>query len=145
MPVTNTGNQRYRDLMRGSGPMNAPANSLGFGTDNTADDPTDNVLGDGGTSYWKNSTDDAADWTETSGGEATTSPWFQFAALFDFAEANANLGEIGISAGQLTGTNPAGNDGTKLVTRRAVGPLTKSSVFQLEGRVRIDHLHETIA
>jgi hypothetical protein len=140
MPVTNTGLQRYRDLMRGSGSMNAPANSLGFGTNNAASAPGDDRLGVGGSSYWKT----AANVTITSGGDASTSPWFQFAATFGTTEANDNLGEIGIAAGSLTGTNPAGNNGTNLVTRRAIGPFTKSNVFEIEGRVRVDHEHETL-
>jgi hypothetical protein len=144
MPVVNVGLQRYRDLMRGSGSMNAPADSLGFGTNNAADDPDDDRLGGasapGNVSYWKTS----SDVTITSGGDGTTSPWFQFAATFGTGEANDTLGEIGISAGSLNGTDPAGNDGTNLVTRRAIGPFTKSSVFEIEGRVRVDHEHETL-
>ena len=141
MPVVNEGLNRYRDLMQGSGPQNAPADSLGFGTSNAADDPADDRLGVGGSSYWKT----AGDVTVTNGGDSTTSPWFQFAATFGTGEANDNLGEIGISAGGLNGTDPAGNDGTNLVKRTAIGPFTKSSVFEIEGRVRIDHLHETVA
>lgn len=141
MPVANQGLNRYRDLMQGSGPQNSPADSLGFGTNNAADDPADAVLGSGGASYWKT----GASVIKTEGGDDTTSPWFQFAATFGTTEANDELGEIGIAAGSLSGTDPAGNDGSNLVTRTAVGPFTKSLVFEIEGRVRVDHLHETIA
>lgn len=141
MPVVNQGLNRYRDLMKGSGTQNSPANSLGFGTNNAADSPNDSRLGVGGNSYWKT----GADVTISSGGDGTTSPFFQFAATFGTAEANDVLGELGISAGSLSGTNPAGNNGTNLVTRTAIGPFTKSPVFEIEGRVRIDHLHETVA
>lgn len=141
MPVVNIGLDRYRDLMQGTGTKNAPADSLGFGTNNAANSPTDDRLGLGGNSYWKT----GGNVIKTSGGDGTTSPFFQFAATFGTAEANDVLGEIGIAAGSLNGTNPAGNDGTTLVTRTAIGPFTKSAVFEIEGRVRIDHLHETIA
>lgn len=134
MPVVNIGLQRYRDLIE------TAVDSLGFGTNNTADAPADDRLGVGGNSYWKS----GGNVIKTSGGNGTTSPWVQYAATFGTGEANDNLGEIGVSVGTLTGTNPAGNNGTNLVTRTAVGPFTKSAVFEIEGRVRIDHLHETL-
>lgn len=134
MPVVNIGLQRYRDLILSA------VDSLGFGTNNTADNPIDDRLGLGGNSYFKTT----PDVIKTSGGDGTTSPWVQYAATFGTGEANDNLGEIGVSVGALAGTNPAGNDGTNLVTRTAIGPFTKSAVFEIEGRVRIDHLHETL-
>ena len=135
MPVPIKGLEIYRQLMM------AEADSVGFGTNNAADDPTDNQLGAGGNSYWKT----GGNVTVTSGGDATTAPWLQLAALFAKGEANDNLGEMGLSRGALDGLNPAANDGSNLVTRTAVGPFAKSSVFEIEGRIRIDHLHETVA
>lgn len=136
MPVVNIGLQRTRDLVRGSGSMNQPVNSLGFGTNDSADNAADVRLGAGAgaksTSFWKTV-------TPTAGGDGTSDPWVQYEATFAEAEANDVIGEIGTSAGSLTGTNPAGNDGTRLYTRKKIGPLTKTTDIELIGRVRITY------
>ena len=138
MPVVNIGLQRMRDLVRGSGSMNAPVNSVGFGTTSTADAAADNQLGaSGGTSYWKYTGSASGAVTITTGGDGTADPFVQYEATFATTEANATLAELGSSAGSLDGTNPAGNNGTALFTRKKVGPITKTTDISLIGRIRV--------
>lgn len=145
MPVTNVGLQRMRDLVRGAGSMAQPVNSVGFGTSQAAEAPADDRLGVGGSSYWKHTGSAAGTATTggpvvvTTGGDGTEDPWVQYEATFGTAEANATLGELGTSAGGLDGTNPAGNDGTRLYTRKKIGPITKTTDISLVGRVRITY------
>lgn len=148
MPVVNIGLQRQRDLVANTGTMNAPVNSVGFGANDTAEAAADTKLGGGSgnnaagqtrnNSYWKTSTDV----TLTSGGDASADPWWQMEATWATSEANVVLFELGTSAGSLTGTNPAGNDDTKLYTRKRIGGSTgigKTTDIELVGRVKVTY------
>jgi hypothetical protein len=94
-------------------------------------------------SYWKTST--AV--TKTTGGDGTANPFWQLEATWAENEISTSPGqtvilfEVGTSAGSLTGTNPAGNDGTRLYTRKRVGGtsgLGKTQDFSIVARVRLD-------
>jgi len=145
MPVPNIGLQRARDLVRGSGSMNAPVNSLGFGTSNAAEAAADTVLGAGAaSSYWKTTGDSS--WLDTAGGDGTADPWWQKEVTWTETEISAGgevaLFEMGSAAGALTGTNPAGEDGTKLYTRKRVGGaggIGKTDDIQLSNRTRVTY------
>lgn len=140
-PVVNVGLQRMRDLIRGSGSMNGPVNSVGFGTTATLDtDLTVDRLGaSAGTSYWKYTGSASGAVVVTTGGDGTNDPFVQYEGTWATSEANATLNELGTSAGSLDGTNPAGNDGTKLYTRKKIGPITKTTDISLVGRVKITY------
>lgn len=148
IPVVNIGLQRARDLVAGTGTMNAPVNSIGFGSDDTAEAAADTRLGGGSgnngagqlrtNSYWKS----AGSTTLTTGGDGTADPWWQREATFSTSEANVVLYELGSSAGTLTGTNPAGNNGTALYSRKRIGGssgIGKTSDIELVGRVRVTY------
>lgn len=117
-PVPNIGLEITRDQ------VTAAVDSLGFGTDNTAEDVGDTVLGSGAAdSYWKNDTDGT--WAESTGGDGTADPFWQKEVEWSEAEISGGgevtLFEMGSAIGALTGTNPAGEDGTKLYTRKRIG------------------------
>lgn len=149
MPVVNNGLQILRDRAIGTGSKSAfTVNSLGFGTDSTADGAgpsyTINKLGAtaGTSSYWKT----GGDVTVTTGGDGTADPFFQLEATFATTDISINandtivLFEIGISAGTLSGTNPSDNDGTKLFSRKRIGGTSgigKTQDLDLVGRVKV--------
>lgn len=148
MPVTNIGLQRTRDLVAGAGSMNAPVDSLGFGSNDDAESPVDTRLGGGSgsnaagqlktNSYWKS----GADVTTTVGGDGTVDPFWQKEATFLTTEANVVLYEMGSAAGALAGTNPAGNDGTTLYTRKRIGGATgigKTADIELTNRTKVTY------
>ncbi len=150
MPVVNIGLQRTRDLVAGQGGMNAPVNSLGFGSNDAAESPTDARLGAAATgvnnaagqaannSYWKA----GASVTTSTGGDGTADPFWQKEATFLTTEANVVLYEMGSAAGALSGTNPAGNDGTKLYTRKRIGGATgigKTADIELTNRTKVTY------
>lgn len=156
MPVTDSGLQITRDRIVA---LNARANfivdSLGFGTNDAADGTgpsfpinklgggtANNAAGQASTnSYWKS----GVDVTKTSGGDGTADPFWQFEATFATTEISTTPGstvvlfEIGTSAGSLTGTNPANNDGTRLYSRKRIGGTSgigKTQDLDLVGRVK---------
>lgn len=146
MPLVAIGSQRARDLV--SGQHTNEVDSVGFGTDNTAEATTDDRLGDNaGESFWKSGgdvtlTDDGT--TEASPDTAEDEPWFQLEATWTESEISAGgektLYELGTSAGSLTGTDPASNDGTNLYTRKRIGGtggIGKTNDVELGGRVKI--------
>lgn len=146
MPLVNIGAQRARDLV--SGQHTNEVDSVGFGTDNTAEGLTDTQLGDNAeTSYWKTSgdvtlTDDGT--TEASPDSGEDMPWFQLEATWSETEISAGgevtLYELGLAAGSLAGTDPAGNDGTNLYTRKRIGGsggIGKTDDIELGGRVKV--------
>ena len=159
MPKTNIAYQQDRDRSIQIGPLAGyVVDSVGWGTNDAADgtvaDQPFTRLGDGngtnnvgGTpnnlSYWKTSTDV----TKTTGGDGTANPFWQLEATWGETEISANpsdtivLTEVGTSAQSLSGTNPAGNDGTALYTRKRVGGtagLGKTQDFSIVARVRLD-------
>lgn len=142
MPIVNIGLQRMRDRMINSGAMNQAVDSLGFGSNSAAEAAADVRLGAGAgalaNSYWKT----AANVTFTTGGDGTVDPFWQAEATFLTSEANDTLFEIGTAAGSLTGTSPAGNDGTKLYSRKRIGGaggITKTTDIELVGRVKVTY------
>lgn len=138
-PVVNIGLQRTRDRIIGQGTMNQAVDSIGIGGATAAEAGTDTVLGTGAaSSYWKS----GGSLTVTTGGDGTVDPYWQFEATWATNEANDTLYEIGTSAGTLTGTNPAGEDGTKLYTRKRIGGaggIGKTTDIELVGRVRVTY------
>lgn len=142
MPVVNIGLQRTRDRVIGSGGMNTAVDSIGVGTNDAVEGAGDTRLGAGTApknfSSWKS----GASLTTTTGGDATADPWWQFEATYATTEANQTLFEIGTSAGTLTGDNPAGNDGTRLYSRKRIGGATgvgKTADIELVARVRVTY------
>lgn len=134
MPVVNIGLQRMRDRIIAS--VATVVDSIGIGTGSTAEAAGDTALGVGAAnSYWKS----GGALTSTTGGDGTVDPWFQFEATWATSEANdaSAIREIGTSAGTLSGTNPAGEDGTKLFTRKLIGGITKTTDIELVARVRV--------
>lgn len=94
-------------------------------------------------SYWKS----GGSVTITTGGDGTANPWWQLEATWTETEISTSAGvtvilfETGTSAGTLTGTNPANNDGTRIYTRKRVGGtsgLGKTQDFSIVARVRLD-------
>lgn len=124
------------DAADGTGPS-YPINHLGAGAgDNVAGQPANN-------SYFKS----GSDVTKTAGGDGTANPWWQLEATWGENDISTSpedtvvLFEIGASAKSLEGTNPAGNDGSALYTRKRVGGtsgLGKTQDFAIVGRVRLE-------
>lgn len=149
MPVVNIGLQRQRDLVQGSGSMNAAVDSVGFGANDTAEAAADTRLGGGAgnnaagqtrnNSYWKS----GGSTTLTNGGDATADPWWQREATWSTSEANVVLYELGTAAGTLSGTNPAGNaTDTNLYSRKRIGGssgIGKTTDIELVGRVKVTY------
>lgn len=139
MPVVNLGLQRMRDRVYASAA--AVVDSVGFGTSNAAEAAADTVLGTGAAdSFWK--TTSSGGWvTPTTGGDGTADPWVQYEASWSTSEANGfTIFEVGLSSGTLNGQNPAGEDGTKLFSRKRVGGATgigKTSDIDLVVRIRM--------
>lgn len=139
MPVPNLGLQITRDRVPGINARTA-VDSEGVGSDNLAEAAANTKLAftAAKNSYWKS----GASVTITSGGDGTADPWWQIEATFAEAEANEVLFEMGTSTGTLTGTNPAGNDGTKLYTRKRIGGATgigKDNTIQLLVRTKVTY------
>lgn len=159
MPKVNLGYQIDRDKSIGLGALVGKViDSVGWGTndapDGTIADQPFVRLGDGngaanigGTpnnlSYWKT----GANVTKLTGGDGTANPWWQQEATWGELEISELptdtivLAEVGTSANTLNGTNPAGNDGTALYTRKRVGGtagLGKTQDFSIVARVRLD-------
>jgi hypothetical protein len=158
LPKVNNGYEIDRDRSINVGPKAAfVVDSVGWGTADTADGagpsyPVNKLGGGAGNnagaqpatnSYWKTST--AV--TKTTGGDGTANPFWQLEATWAENEISTSPGqtvilfEVGTSAGSLTGTNPAGNDGTRLYTRKRVGGtsgLGKTQDFSIVARVRLD-------
>lgn len=153
MPVVDNGLNILRDRTINTGAKAGfVVDSLGFGTNSAADGvgpsfPIDRL--GGGTapnnnSYWKTSTNV----TKTTGGDGTDDPFWQFEATFLTTEISVNAGdtvvlfEIGTSSGALNGTNPAGNDGTRLFSRKRIGGtagIGKTQDIDLVGRVKVTY------
>lgn len=143
IPIVNIGAQRTRSRVVSS--SEGVVDSIGIGTSNAAEALTDTVLGVGGaTSSWKN-TGAGATLTDSSGSDtsSTTDSWWQLEATWGTGEFNGNtVFEIGTSAGSLSGTDPAGEDGTKLYSRKRVGGATglgKTSDYSLVARVKFTY------
>lgn len=153
MPVVDNGLQILRDRTVNSGAKAAfVVDSLGFGTNNAADGTGPsfpiNKLGAGvapaNNSYWKT----GVNVTQTTGGDGTADPFWQFEATFLTTEISVNPGdtivlyEIGTSSGALNGTNPANNDGTRLFSRKRIGGtagIGKTQDIDLVGRVKVTY------
>ena len=150
MPVVNNGLNILRDRTINTGAKAGfIVDSLGFGGSNIADGAgpsyTVNVLGAGSTgAYFKS----GSDVTKTTGGDGTVDPFWQFEATFATNEISTGasdtivLFEIGTSSGALTGTNPAGNNGTRLFTRKRIGGssgIGKTQDIDLVGRVKVTY------
>ena len=159
MPVQDNGLQITRDRLIGSGARAAfTIDSLGFGTNDAADGagpsyPINRLGGGSGNnaaaqpatnSYWKT----GANVTQTTGGDGSADPFWQFEATFATTEISVTAGttvvlyELGTSAGALNGTNPANNDGTRLYTRKRIGGtagIGKTQDLDLVGRVRVTY------
>lgn len=159
MPVVDTGLQILRDRTIGTGSKAGfVVDCLGFGTNDASDGsgpsfPIDrlgggssnNAAGQSSTnSYWKTSTDVIKE----TGGDGSDDPFWQFEATFLTTEISTTPGstvvlyEIGTSAGSLNGTNPAGNDGTRLFTRKRIGGsagIGKTQDIDLVGRVKVTY------
>lgn len=158
MPKVNNGYQIDRDRSINVGPRATfIVDSVGWGTNDAADGAgpsyTINKLG-GGTgnnaggqvatnAYFKS----GVDVTKTTGADGTANPFWQLEATWGETEISTSPGttvilfEVGTSAGSLTGTNPANNDGTRLYTRKRVGGtsgLGKTQDFSIVARVRLD-------
>lgn len=158
MPKVNGGYQIDRDRSINLGPRAGfIVDSVGWGTNDAADGngPSypitklgggsgNNLAGQSRTnSYWKT----GANVTKTTGGDGTANPFWQLGATWAENEISTSptdtitLFEVGSSAGTLNGTNPAGNDDTKLYTRKRVGGtsgLGKTQDFSIVARVRLD-------
>ncbi|MDX1532594.1 MAG: hypothetical protein R3230_00085 [Nitrosopumilaceae archaeon] len=160
MPVVDNGLNILRDRTIGSGTKSGfVVDSIGFGTNDAADGagpsyPIDQLGGGDGSnnaagqannnSYWKTSTDV----TQTSGGDGTDDPFWQFEATWLTTEISTSPGttivlyEIGTSSGALDGTNPVGNDGTRLFSRKRIGGsagIGKTQDIDLVGRVKVTY------
>lgn len=159
MPVVDNGLQITRDRAIGTGAKaTMTIDSLGFGTSDTADGAGPSypitklgaAAGNNGAgqaasnSYWKS----GANVTLTTGGDGTADPWWQAEATFATTEISTVAGttvvlyEIGTSAGALSGTNPANNDGTRLYTRKRIGGTSgigKTQDLDLVGRTRVTY------
>lgn len=157
MPVVDNGVNILRDLSVNLGAKsNFRIDSLGFGTNDASDGAgpsypinklgggtANNAAGQASTnSYWKTSTDV----TKTTGGDGSADPFWQFEATFLTTEISTTPGstvvlyEIGSSSGALNGTNPAGNDGTRLFTRKRIGGtagIGKTQDIDLVGRIKV--------
>jgi hypothetical protein len=142
MPVVNIGLQRTRDRVIGSGTMNAAVDSIGVGTNDAAEAAGDTRLGAGTNPKDYDTWKSGGALTITTGGDGTADPWWQIEATYATTEANQVLFEIGTSAGTLSGDNPAGNDGTKLYSRKRIGGATgvgKTSDIELIARVKVTY------
>lgn len=159
MPVVDNGLQILRDRAIGTGARSAfVVDSLGFGTNDAADGagpsyPINKLGGGAGNnaagqvatnSYWKT----GVNVTTTTGGDGTADPFYQQEATFATNEISTSAGstivlyEIGLSAGSLNGTNPANNDGTRLMTRKRIGGtagIGKTQDIDLVGRVKVTY------
>jgi hypothetical protein len=143
MPLVNIGAQRTRSRVVASAAT--IVDSIGIGTDSTAEALADTRLGNGAAnSSWKSGasatlTDSAA----TDPTSSAASPWWQLEGTWGTAEFNGNtVFEIGTSAGTLSGDNPAGEDGTKLYSRKRVGGATglgKTADYSLVARVKFTY------
>ncbi len=145
-PVTNIGFQRTRDRMVGlnAATTGAAVDSLGVGSNDAAEAPGDTRLGAGAAprdqSNWKSGAGLAI--TSIGGGAADADPAWQFESTWGTAEANFTIFEIGSSAGALAGANPAGNDGTRLYSRKRIGGaggIGKTPDIELVGRLRVTY------
>lgn len=142
MPLVNIGAAATRSQVVGL--TSTPVNSIGIGTDNTAEALTFTQIGTGAASSdWKN-TGTTATLTSSSGTDtsATTAPWWQLEATWDTTEFNGNtVFEIGTGWGSLSGANPAG-EANKLYSRKRVGGATglgKTSDYSLVARVKMTY------
>lgn len=145
-PVVNIGLQRTRDRLVGlnATTTGAAIDSLGIGSNDAAEAAADVKLGAGAApkdqSFWK--TGAALTVTSAGGGSADPDPKWTMEATWGTAEANVTIFEIGTSAGGLTGANPAGNDGTRLYTRKRIGGaagIGKTPDIELVGRVTLTY------
>lgn len=149
MPVVDNGLNIMRDRTINSGAKAAfVVDSVGFGTSDVADGAGPSYpitsLGVAGSSYWKTS----VDVTITTGGDGTEDPFWQLEATFATTEISTGpsdtivLKEIGTSAGTLAGTDPAGNDGTVLFSRKRIGGtagIGKTQDIELVGRIKVTY------
>lgn len=150
MPVVDNGLNILRDRTINTGSKAAfVVDSIGFGGNSTADGAGPsypiNLLGDGSTgAYFKTSTDVS----KLTGGDDTDDPFWQFEATWTTTQISTGandtvvLYEIGTSSGSLSGTNPAGNDGTKLFSRKRIGGTSgigKTQDIDLVGRVKVTY------
>lgn len=149
MPVVNNGLNIMRDRTINSGAKSGfVVDSVGFGTSDVADGSGPSYvitsLGVSGSSYWKTSSDVSI----TTGGDDSVDPFWQLEATWATNEISTGandtivLKEIGTSAGTLSGTNPAGNDGTRLFSRKRIGGTSgigKTQDIDLVGRVKVTY------
>lgn len=142
MPLTNLGAAHTRSQVAGITVL--PVNSIGIGTDNTAEALTFTQLGTGAaSSSWKN-TGTGATLTDSTGTDtsATTNPFWQLEATWDTTEFNGNtVFEIGTAWGSLDGENP-GTEANKLYSRKRVGGATglgKTSDYSLVARIKFTY------
>jgi hypothetical protein len=145
-PVVNIGLLRTRDRMVGlnAASTGAAVDSLGIGSNDAAEAPGDTRLGAGAAPANASSWKSGAGLTVTSigGGAADPDPAWQFEATWGTAEANFVVFEIGTSAGALAGDNPAGNDGTRLYSRKRIGGaggIGKTADIELVGRLKVTY------
>lgn len=144
MPLVNIGAQRTRSRVVAS--AQGIVDSIGIGTDSTAEALTDVRLGNGAAnSSWKSGAGNVT-LTDSTATDATTTaanPWWQLEATWGTTEFNnKTIFEIGTSAGTLSGDDPAAEDGTKLYSRKRVGGSTglgKTNDYSLVARVKFTY------
>lgn len=145
MPLVNIGAAATRSQVAGI--TTSPVNSIGVGTDSTAEALTFTQLGSGANpldeTFWRNTSTGAtlSDSTSTDT-SATTSPWWQLEFTLATSEFNGEtVYEIGTGWGSLNGQNPA-TENNKLYSRKRVGGsvgLGKTSDYSLIARVRMTY------
>ncbi len=145
-PVVNVGLQRTRDRMAGlnATTTGAAVDSLGIGSNDAAEAAGDTRLGAGAAprdqSFWKSGA--SLGISSSGGGAADPDPRWTFEATWGTGEANVTIFEIGTSAGALAGANPAGNDGTRLYTRKRIGGaggIGKTPDIELVAKVTVTY------
>lgn len=148
MPVTNIGLQIARDLI--SGQNTDHVDSVGFGTSNTAEAGSNDRLGDGGgsgtDSYWKTGGDVTITTSSGTDDNNEADPWAQWEAEWTETEISGGgevtLYEMGTARNSLAGTNPGGNDGSNIYTRKRIGGtggIGKTNDIRLAARIKVTY------
>lgn len=154
MPISNRGLQIARDLIAG---LNTNAvDSVGFGASDVAEAATVDKLGSGSgnngagqlktNSYWKTGANKTVTSSQGADDSTQADPWAQWEAEWSETEISAGgtvvLFEMGTSRATLTGTNPAGNNGTNLYSRKRIGGtvgIGKTDDARIAARIKVTY------
>ena len=142
MPLVNIAAAHTRNQV--SGITSLPVNSIGIGTDSTAEALTFTQIGTGAAnSDWKNTSTTATRTDSTATDTAaTTNPFWQLEGTWGVTEFNGKVVfEIATGWGSLSGADPVA-EASKLYTRKRVGGTTglgKTADYALAARVKVTY------